>query len=110
MVNSHSGPWCPAVELYETGENLVLKAELPGVSIKNLDVKARPNSLVIAGVKPQYHQSSEKELIPSELHYGNLYCNVPLPVEIQVNRINAELTDGILTVTMPKQLQKMMNK
>jgi HSP20 family protein len=109
MVNSPQGPWCPAVELYQTDQNLVLKAEVPGVSIKNLDVKAQPNSIVISGVNPSHHQTNEQELMASQLHYGNLYCNIPLPVEIRVDRVNAELTNGILTITMEKQQHKVMN-
>lgn len=94
--------WCPAIELNETERNLILKAEIPGVEIKHLNISADPESISISGIHDRYKSSTEKELIPSQLHYGQLDCNVALPVEIQVDRIQAELIDGVLTVTMPK--------
>ena len=94
--------WCPAIELDETDTDLILKAELPGVAINELNIHAESESLSIGGVHPRHKQKTERELIPSQLHYGQLKCNVPLPVKIQVERVSAELIDGVLTVTMPK--------
>lgn len=94
--------WCPAIEFNETERNLILKAEIPGVEIKHLNISAEPESISISGTHNQRKSSTEKELIPSQLHYGQLDCNVPLPVKIQVNHVRAELIDGVLTVTMPK--------
>ena len=97
-----SATWCPAIELDETNTDLILRAEVPGVEIKDLKIHAEPKSLSIAGIHPRHKQKSEKELIPSELHYGQLECNVSLPLEIQVGRVRAELIDGVLTIIMPK--------
>ena len=111
--------WCPAIELNETERNLILKAEIPGVEIKHLNISADPESISISGIHDRYKSSTEKELIPSQLHYGQLArhsvgrfhrlkgsvegdCNVALPVKVQVDRVRAELIDGVLTVTMPK--------
>lgn len=94
--------WCPAIEFNENDQELILKAEIPGVDIKHLNINAQPESIAISGSHPHHKLSNEKELIPSQLHYGNLDCNIALPVKIQVDRIQAELVDGVLTVTMPK--------
>ena len=94
--------WCPAIELDETNTDLILKAEVPGVAIKDLNIHAESESLSIVGVHPRHKQKTEKELMPSQLHYGQLECNIPLPVEIQVEGVRAELISGILTITMPK--------
>ncbi len=94
--------WCPAIEFNETDRDLILKAEIPGVEIKHLNISAEPKSISISGVHDHHKLSTEKELIPSQLHYGQLDCNVSLPVEIQVDHIEAELINGVLTVTMPK--------
>ena len=75
--------WCPAIELDETQTDLVLKAEVPGVEIKDLKIQAQPESLSIVGVHPRHKQATEKELIPSQLHYGQLECNIPLPIKIR---------------------------
>ena len=94
--------WCPAIELNETDRDLILKAELPGVEIKHLNINAEPRSISISGIHDRHQSSTEKELIPSQLHYGKLDCNVPLLEPIKVNHVTAELIDGVLTVTMPK--------
>lgn len=94
--------WCPAIEFNETEQNLILKAEIPGVDIKHLNINAEPESVSISGVHNHQRSTREKEIIPSQLHYGKLDCNVSLPVEIQVDHVRAELIDGLLTITMPK--------
>ncbi|MGF1540805.1 MAG: Hsp20/alpha crystallin family protein [Pleurocapsa sp.] len=101
-MNEQSKTWCPAVELNENDQELILKAEVPGVEIKHLNIHAEPESISIAGIHGRHQLDSEKELIPSQLHYGQLQCNIPLPVKIQVSQIRAELIDGVLTITMPK--------
>ncbi|MGK7948353.1 MAG: Hsp20/alpha crystallin family protein [Xenococcaceae cyanobacterium] len=101
-MNEQSQSWCPAVELNETDENLVLKAEVPGVEIGHLNINAEPESISISGIHDHHKSTAEKELIPSQLHYGQLQCSIPLPVKIQVDQVRAELIDGVLNITMPK--------
>ena len=95
--------WCPAIEFNETDTSLILKAEVPGVERKHLNVRVKPESVSITGVHPEEEHSAEKEIIPSELHYGQLQCSVPIKVPIQPERAKAELIDGVLTVTIPKR-------
>ena len=94
--------WCPAIELNETDKYLTLKAEIPGVEIKHLNINAEPKSVSISGIHDRHMSTTEQEVIPSELHYGRLDCTVSLPKVIQVNHVRAELIDGVLTITMPK--------
>lgn len=101
-MNEQSKIWCPAIELNETNEDLILKAEVPGVEIHHLNIHAETESISISGIHNRQESKVEIELIPSQLHYGQLQCNVPLPTKIQVSEIHAELIDGVLTVTMPK--------
>ncbi|MCC0177767.1 Hsp20/alpha crystallin family protein [Waterburya agarophytonicola K14] len=101
-MKESSKTWCPAIELNQTDRDLILKAEIPGVDIKHLNISAEPNSIAISGVHDRHQSTVEQEVIPSELHYGQLDCSVPLPEAIQVNHVRAELIDGVLTITMPK--------
>lgn len=101
-MNEQSKTWCPAIEFNETNEDLILKAEVPGVDIKHLNIHAETESISISGIHDQHKLTVEKELMPSQLHYGQLQCNVPLPVKIQIEKVRAELVNGVLTVTMPK--------
>lgn len=102
MMEEQGRAWCPAIEFNETHRDLILKAEIPGVEIKHLSIHAEAESISISGIHDHQTPSAEKELIPSQLHYGQLQCNVPLPEKIQVNHVRAELINGVLTITMPK--------
>ena len=94
--------WCLAIELNETDRDLILKAEIPGVEIKHLNISAEAKSIAISGVHDHHKTANEEEVIPSQLHYGELDCNVPLPKPIEVDHVRAELIGGVLTITMPK--------
>ena len=102
MMNQHDQIWCPAIEFNESDRELILKAEVPGVEIDHLNIHAEPDLIAISGVHDQHRSSQEKELVPSQLHYGQLQCQIPLPVKIQVDKVQAELIDGVLSITMPK--------
>ncbi len=91
-MNKENKTWCPAIELNETKEHLILKAEVPGVEIGHLNVIPETESISISGIHDQNKSLEAKELIPSQLHYGQLQCHVPLPVKIQI--VRAELIDG----------------
>jgi HSP20 family protein len=102
MTVSNRKTWCPAIEVKETTTHLILKAEIPGLTAKDLNIQVSREVVSITGEHPKSENQEEKELFPSELHYGQLQCDFPLPVAISHDRAKAELIDGILTVTMPK--------
>ena len=101
-MNQQDKTWCPPIELKEIDRNLILKAEVPGVEIHHLNIHAEADSICISGIHNRHKSQQEKELIPSQLHYGKLQCQISLPANIQVEKVNAELIDGVLTITMPK--------
>ncbi|MGF1478536.1 MAG: Hsp20/alpha crystallin family protein [Cyanophyceae cyanobacterium] len=93
--------WCPAIEFSETDTALILKAEVPGVERKDLNVHVTSESVTITGVHPPA-ESIEQEIVPSEFHYGRLQCQVPVKVPVQPEQARAELINGVLTVNIPK--------
>ena len=101
-MSEQNKTWCPAIEFNETDDELILKAELPGVKIQDLMINAQTRSIAISGICDPDKSTDEKELIPSQFNYGQIECNTPLPVAIQTEKTRAEFIDGILTVTMPK--------
>ena len=101
-MNVQNRTWYPAVEFTETNEELIFKAEVPGVKIKDLIINAQTKFISISGICRPDKLTNEKELIPSRFHYGQIKINAPLPVEIQTEKTKAELIDGVLTITMPK--------
>jgi len=97
-----SGFWVPPVDIYEEGDNLILKAELPGVRKEDLDVSVENNLLTLSGERRQESEVKEDQFHRLERFYGKFTRSFTLPVGIQTGHIHAEVRDGILTVTLPK--------
>ncbi|MBD2099547.1 Hsp20/alpha crystallin family protein [Leptolyngbya sp. FACHB-261] len=99
---SERSTWAPAVELRETEDAVVLRAEVPGVEAKNLDVQVSRDAVSIAGEHHQEQRTEEKGLFRTEFRYGSFRRVVPLPAQVQNDQVKAEFKDGILTLTLPK--------
>ncbi|MBE9226805.1 Hsp20/alpha crystallin family protein [Phormidium sp. LEGE 05292] len=94
--------WKPAVELQDNGNNLTLKAEIPGVEAKDLDISVLRDAVVIRG-EHNYENKTEKEgFFRSEFRYGRFERVVDLPVAVQNDKVEANFNNGILTLTLPK--------
>lgn len=101
-MSEQNKTWCPNIEFNETDEELILKAELPGVKLEDLMINAKIRSVSISGICNRDKSTEEKEVIPSQFNYGQIKCDTPLPVAIQTEKTRAEFIDGVLTITMPK--------
>jgi HSP20 family protein len=94
--------WMPAVEFVDAGDNFVLKAQLPGIDPKDIDVQVTPEAISISGER-RYENTEEKPgYVRSEFRYGKFYRTLPLPAHIKNDSVQAEYKDGILTLTLPK--------
>lgn len=94
--------WKPAVELQDTDENIILRAEVPGVEGKDLDIRVTREAVVISGENRYEHKAEEKGFFRTEFRYGKFQRVIPLPVAVQNDQVQAEFKDGILTLTLPK--------
>ena len=94
--------WVPAVELTDTGSSLLLKAEIPGVDGKDLDIQVTQDAVSIAGEHRYEKRSDAQGQFRSEFRYGSFQRVIPLPTKVQNDQVKAELKDGILTLTLPK--------
>ncbi|OUL25529.1 Hsp20/alpha crystallin family protein [Nostoc sp. 106C] len=102
-VNSQATQtWTPAIELQDTNESLILRAEIPGIEGKDLDVHVTREAVSIAGETRLQRNTDERGYFRSEFRYGKFQRIVPLPVPIQNDRVQAEFKNGILTLTLPK--------
>ena len=93
--------WQPAIELKDTESSVILRAEIPGVEGKDLDVRVTPKAVAIAG-EHHYHKTEDKGLFRTELRYGKFGRVIPLPVAVVNDQVQAEFKNGILTLTLPK--------
>ena len=94
--------WMPALELADTGDNFVLKAQLPGIDPKNIDVQVSREAISISGERSYENTDEKSGYVRSEFRYGKFHRVLPLPAHIQNDSVQAECKDGILTLTLPK--------
>lgn len=94
--------WSPAVDIYETDENIVLKAELPGVDKKEVSVEVKDNTLILKGERRREKEVKEENYHRVERSYGSFMRSFSLPVTVRQDQVKARFKDGVLEVTLPK--------
>jgi len=100
--NNSEAAWMPALELVDAGDNFVLKAQLPGIDPKDVDVQVTPEAISISGERRYENTNPKSGCVRSEFRYGKFHRVLPLPAHIQNDSVQAECKDGILTLTLPK--------
>jgi HSP20 family protein len=103
--NSALTTWAPAVDIYETGDELVVKADLPDVSEKDLDVRIENNTLTIRGERKFEKKVEEENYLRVERTYGSFSRSFSLPNTVNSEAIKAEYKNGVLTVELPKRAE-----
>jgi HSP20 family protein len=94
--------WSPAVELKETETEIILRAQIPGIDAKDLNVEISEESVSITGEHREEKKVDEKGLFRSEFRYGRFERLVPLPSGVKNDQVKSEFKNGLLTLTMPK--------
>ncbi|HMK43141.1 MAG TPA: Hsp20/alpha crystallin family protein [Dissulfurispiraceae bacterium] len=93
----------PNIELYDRQDELVLKAELPGVVREDIDLTIAKDSITIKGEIKRDAEVKAEDYFLAERMYGAFCRAVPLPFEIEEEKISASFKNGILEVILPKQ-------
>jgi HSP20 family protein len=97
------GAWAPAVDIYEKDGNIVLKAELPGVDPKDVDVRVENNVLTLRGERKFDEEVQKDSYHRVERSYGLFTRSFTLPNVVDTEKIKAEYKDGVLRMTLPKK-------
>lgn len=96
------GSWTPAVDIFETeNHDLVVKAELPGMSREDIEVTVEHNTLVLKGTKKFDADVKEENYRRIERTYGTFHRSFTLPTTVDTARVGADFKNGVLTVTLP---------
>ncbi len=103
--NSALTIWAPAVDIYETENELVLKADLPAINEKDLDIRVENNMLTIHGERKFESEVKEDNYLRIERTYGSFSRSLGLPNTVNTEAIKAEYKNGVLTVEMPKRAE-----
>ena len=97
--------WNPSVDIFENDSDIVIKAELPGLNAKDIDIKLENNVLTIRGERHfEKEAKEEKENYHRiEREYGSFSRSFSLPVTVNGDKVTAEYRDGVLKITLPKK-------
>ena len=96
------GEWLPSLDVAETKNEVVVKAEVPGMDAKNIDISLSDGVLTIKGEKKQEREEKEADYHLVERSYGSFTRFVQLPTGVQSDKISASYKNGILKITLPK--------
>jgi len=99
---SASQTWTPAVDVFETKDAVTLKAELPGLTVDDVDVEIDDNVLTVSGERTFQDTVEEGRFYRVERSYGRFSRSLTLPQGIKADEVTATFKDGILEVTVPK--------
>jgi HSP20 family protein len=99
-----SGTWAPAVDIYETDDALVMKAELPGFSKDDINIELKENTLVVKGERKHEDEVKEGNYHRKERMYGAFQRSFMLPATVDREKVSASYKDGILELRLPKAL------
>ncbi|MBN2403564.1 MAG: Hsp20/alpha crystallin family protein [Spirochaetes bacterium] len=102
--------WEPTVDVEEDDKSIHVKAEIPGIDEKDLDVRVENNVLTLSGEKREERKEEKKNYIFSERKFGSFSRSISLPDGIKTDRIKATFKKGVLNIDIPKDEVKESKK
>lgn len=93
--------WTPALDLYQTNDDIVAVVELPGMRKEDIEISLHDGTLTVAGERKDEAPEGDKAA-RTERFVGKFRRSISLPTRVDSNRVNATYRDGVLTVTLPK--------
>jgi len=94
--------WTPALDMHEDKDNLVVKAELPGMKKEAIDISLHDGCLSISGERKSEEKFEDAEVYRAERFVGRFQRTVTLPAAVAADKVKAQYNDGVLTITLPK--------
>lgn len=96
-------PWTPAVDIFETENELVLKADVPDVDMKDIDIRMENGTLALKGERKFENEQGSKGFHRVERSYGTFARYFTLPDTVETDKVKADYKNGVLTITLPKK-------
>ncbi len=101
--NPEGGGWAPAVDIFETGAQITLRADLPGLEQDAIEIRIDDNTLIIRGERPFPEDLKREDLQRSERPFGAFNRTFSLPSSVDQGGIEARHKQGVLEVVLPKR-------
>jgi HSP20 family protein len=100
-----NGRFSPAIDVAESDKEFTVRAELPGIDPKDLEVTVTGHQLVLSGEKKESSEHEGKNVYRSETHYGSFRRSLPLPDGVDTENVEAQYANGVLTLHLKKTEQ-----
>lgn len=97
------GIWQPSVDIYETEDSIVIKAELPDVNQKDIEVRIEDSTLILKGERKHEGDVKKENYHRIERYFGTFQRSFSLPTTVQQDNVSATCERGVLTITLPKK-------
>jgi HSP20 family protein len=94
--------WVPAMDLVETEEHFVLRADLPGMSQEDVKIELEDNTLTVSGERKAQHEEREEGFYRVERSFGSFSRSLTLPKGVDADAVSASFDQGVLEVRIPK--------
>ena len=98
--------WNPSVDVFETDNEIVLKAELPGMNAKDIEVRLENNILLLKGERHFEKEAKEENYHRIEREYGSFSRSFSLPTAVDGDKVTADYKDGVLKIVLPKKEER----
>lgn len=103
--NGAAAAWAPRADVEETEKEFTVKADLPGVDPKDIEVQVTDGVLTLKGEKKEEKEEKKKNYHRVERFVGTFYRAIPLPAGADADKVNASSAKGVLTITIPKKAE-----
>jgi HSP20 family protein len=102
-ISLRDGGWSsPAVDMYQTDDEVVVKAALPGFKADEVQINVTGDVLVLRGEMKHAEEKKDQAWHIREQHWGSFERSIALPTDVRADKANADFENGILTITLPK--------
>ena len=108
--SGEEGEWAPSVDVSETAKDVVVKAEIPGMDPKDIDVSVHGDVLTLRGERKKEQEEKGENFHRIERSYGAFSRSIRLPAEVDVGKVNATYKDGVLKINLPKTKEAAVKK
>lgn len=96
--------WIPSIDVHEDARGIYVKAEMPGLDEKNIEVNVENNYLTIKGEKrEERREGNDQRILVTERKFGSFQRTIRLPEGIKADKVKADFTNGVLSIDIPKE-------